>query len=378
LKRLSATQLTIYLISMESRSDSGFGKKELKRRTLLQRITGQHPVDNLTTEITNVLAEKPVLDITSQELEYIAEKYNTTLFRENMMAKTLYEQYLRYALADNLLTDSEIKNLTHLKYVLLLSDAQLVDVHENFYNEHARGVISDGVVSEEERDFLTKLKKALYISDDIAQKLYDLNATAMMDQIITQKVGDKMLSPNEEEEVMAVAHSLGIDLQKDLLNRVKLEKYRLYWKIQNENSMPTVEATLPMLQLETAHFKSYSNLYEYKQTPMQAGQTGTLKEKVTSGLYWKSENLPIESLQGQDMTLLDSGKVYVTNARLIFEGTKQTLLVPLDQITDFVTFKNGIRFNRMFTNVDKPLFIEVFNNTDIFSIIFGKVLANKL
>jgi hypothetical protein len=282
-------------------------------------------------------------------------------------------------LSDNLLTDAEIKNLAHLKNILLLSDAQLSDLHEFFYNEFTKGAMEDGVISVEEREFLEKLKKALYIPDDIAKKLFDLNASVMMDGIITQKIGDKMLSPSEEEEVMAVAHSLGIDMQRDLTSRTKLEKYRLYWKIQNENNMPEVDlVNLEKIQLEKGHFKSYANLYEYKQAPDNKYSNLSLKEKITSGMYWKGENLLQETIQGTDMSLLDSGKVFVSNARLIFEGTKQVIYIPLDQITDFVTFENGIRFNRMYTNVDKPLFIEVFKNADIFAIIFGKVLGNKL
>jgi hypothetical protein len=366
---------------MENRSDSGFEKKELKRRTLLQRIIGQHPLDNLSIEISNMLADKSVLDISVQDLERVCERYQTTLFRESLMAKTLYEQYLKYTLADNLLTDSEIKNLTHLKYVLLLSDAQLSGIHENFYNEYVKGAMADGVVNEDEKNFLERMKKALYVPDAIAKQLYELNANVMLDQLINQKVTDKLLSPNEEEEVIAVAHSLGVDLQKNQNSRIKLEKYRLYWKIQNENSMPTVEMTgIPLIHLEKCHFKSYANLYEYKQAPAIEGTATTLQEKITSGMYWKDENLPLETLQGQNLnlTLRGSGKVYVTNARLIFEGDTETIIIPLDQITDFITFKNGIRFTRMFSSADRPLFIEVFSNTDVFSIIFGKVLVHRL
>jgi len=364
---------------MENRSDSGFEKKDLKRRTLLQRIIGQKEVDNLTIEITNILAESPVLDITSQDLERVCERYNTTMFRESLLSKTIYEQYLKYALADNLLTDSEIKNLTHLKYVLLLTDKQLSGIHESFYNEYARKAVEDGILQQDEKDFLERLKKALYVPDEIADQLYTLNASSLLDQLINEKVNDKMLSPKEEEEVIAVAHSLGVDLQKDLLSKIKLEKYRLYWKIQNENKLPEVENTqLELGYLEKAHFKSYSNLYEYKIPPAPEVDVMSLKEKVNSGLYWKKDNLPAESLQSQHMTLLDSGKLIVTNQRLIFEGTKQIIYVPLDQITDFVTYKNGIRYNRAFTNVALPLFIEIFNNTDVFAIIFGKVLLNKL
>jgi hypothetical protein len=361
---------------MESHSDSGFEKRELKRRTLLQRITGQHPADNMSVEITNVLADKPIQSITLKELEAICEKYNTTLLREGLMSRTLYEQYLKYTLNDNMLTDTEIANLQHLKQILHLSDTQLSDIHKNFYNFYVRDALADGVLEDHEKDFLEKLKKELHVSDELAASLYSMNASAMLEKIIGEKISDNMLSPNEEEEIKAVAKSLHLDLEKDRMNRTRLEKYRLYWKIQNDK-LPEVECSVPLLNLEKCHFRSYGNFYEYKQSPMSDGMLMSIKEKIASGIYWKTENLPLEIIQGQ-MNLIDSGKIFVTNSRLIFEGGKGTVIVPLDQITDFYTFKNGMRYTRMFSDADKPSFMEVFNNSDIFAIIFGKVLANRL
>ena len=360
---------------MESHSDSGFEKRELKKRTLLQRITGQHPADNMSAEIINILAEKPILSISMNDLEAICEKYKTSLLREGLMARTLYEQYLQYTLADNLLTDSEIANLQHLKQIMHLTDTQLADIHKNFYSQHVKGALADGVLEEHERDFLDKLKKELHVSDDLATSLYSMNASAMLEKIISEKLSDNMLSPNEEEEVKAVAKSLHIDLEKDRTNRTKLEKYRLYWKIQNDK-LPEVECSVPLLNLEKCHFRSYGNFYEYKQLPMPDGILLSLKEKISSGIYWKTENIPVEIIHGQ-LNLLDSGKFFVTNSRFIFEGSKSTVIIPLDQIMDFITFKNGIRYTRMYSDANKPSFIEVFNNSDIFAIIFGKVLMNR-
>ncbi len=68
---------------------------------------------------------------------------------------------------------------------------------------------------------------------------------------------------------------------------------------------------------------------------------------------------------------IDSGKVYLTNKRLIFMGSKVNKTIRLNKILDINPFKNGIDIQK---ETGKSPFLEFSNNVDIFSMILVRLM----
>ena len=46
------------------------------------------------------------------------------------------------------------------------------------------------------------------------------------------------------------------------------------------------------------------------------------------------------------MTQLDTGNLYITSKRVLFDGTKKNVSIPLGKITNFTVFKDGLQVEK--------------------------------
>lgn len=94
-----------------------FKVKPLEERTFFQKLFGKHPPENALIELNNLLASKPILEISFEELSQSLAKYKklnrVEEFRSEIMQ--LYKRYLEHCLQDKAFSEKDIEELQHLK-----------------------------------------------------------------------------------------------------------------------------------------------------------------------------------------------------------------------------------------------------------------------
>ena len=227
-----------------------FRMRSLKDQSFLQRVTGQRPKENALIEINNMFAKRPVRTVSISDIEKVAESYKFNVFKKFQGPLIgLYRDYLIHCLSDKVLTNEEIKDLLHLKHALGLNDKVVSKIHsevsESVYSKSVDEAIADGRLDPDEEAFLDKLQQELKLPQEVAQRIYGTKAREYLDRYLKSALSDERLSPEEDEEIGSIAKSLGIQISYDERTKSTLDKYRLYWLIENgEIAYPVAEITI--------------------------------------------------------------------------------------------------------------------------------------
>ncbi|RKY87112.1 hypothetical protein DRQ09_04965, partial [candidate division KSB1 bacterium] len=246
-------------------------------------------------------------------------------------------------------------------------------VTEKVYKTEVEKAIKNGRLEQDEKEFLEKLKSNLKLSDNVASKIYKEGAEKLIRKFINNAISDERLSPDEEKELNAIAESLNIDLKLDYPTRAVLDKYKLLWKIENEE-IPAIDVDIKLQKKEKCYFYTRVNWYEQRKITKRIKYSGpTLRIKIAKGLYWRTGNLGFQTISENQWRKLDSGDLFLTNKRLIFLGNNGNKTIKLNKIIDFESFSNGVEIKK---ETGRNPFLEFDKNIDIFSIILGRAISD--
>ena len=305
----------------------------------------------------------------------LAAKYRSHSYRQlGKRLETFYRSYFERCLADRILTPEEKGTLLHLKTVLGLSDKVVQRIHnevaEAVYRKTVDQAISDGRIDSEELAFLKSVQEELKLPKHVADRIYTEEATGLIARALSRAVSDRRLSPEEDQEIKAIARSLGAQMEFPEKTQTLLDRYRLYWLIENAE-LPVMKTDQKLLKNETCHFIVDSTWYEAQSQGKKPRPGGFVaRSKIIRGDYHRStedvQRFAIEGMKTQDV-----GVLLLTNRRLLFKGKKKSVNIALKDIKDFHPFLNGVQFER---KKRKNLFVAFDLGIDIFSLMLFRLL----
>lgn len=355
-----------------------FTRKELIKPNFIQKILKKLPSENAVIEINNLLAnnEENIEKVTIDHIIEIGNKYKVNLKTKYKEIRIdLFKSYLKHCLNDSKLEEFEINTLRHIREVLILNekdtDSIIRSETEKIYNHNVKDILSDGELDDEEKLKLEKLKNDLLIPENVANNIFSKNAKLTMQKFIEGVVSDERVSPEEEYQLNKIAKSLGFDLKVDEKSKAILERYKLYWQIENAE-LPEIISDINIQKSEVLHFKSFVSWKEYRKVTKRINYGGaTARIKIAKGLYYKVGSISVKSVSEDILQTIDSGKIYLTNKRLIFMGSKGNKTIQINKILDITPFKNGIDIQK---ESGKSPFLEFNENVDLFSMILVKLM----
>jgi hypothetical protein len=276
------------------------------------------------------------------------------------------------------LEDFEIKSLKHIREILLLNEkdteSQIKLETEKLYEKHVKAAVGDGKLDDDEKNNLERLKKDLLISESVANKIYESSATEILKKFIDGAVSDERLSPNEEQEIAEISKSLGIELTVEDKSKEVLDRYKLYWQIEN-SELPVIDTDINIQKTEKLHFQTNVKWLEQRRVTKRVNYGGpTARIKIAKGVYYRVGSVNVQRISEDVWQTIDTGKIYLTNKRLIFMGTKGNKIIAINKILDIEPFRNGIDIQK---ESGKSPFLEFSNNVDIFSMILVRLMDEQ-
>src|SRR2546425_7356463 len=137
------------------RTMNGFDRVELKRPGFVARLLGRKPKENALSEIHNLLAQRPLVELTAADVENILSEYELPRERAQEGLKELYRIGLETRVRDLYLSDEDIADLRRLRYVLGLGDEASKEIEidrlRECYRWALRKALQDGALSDEEK-----------------------------------------------------------------------------------------------------------------------------------------------------------------------------------------------------------------------------------
>ena len=345
-----------------------YKKKELIKGGFLKSLVGQKVKENALIEINNLLAEKELTSITVDEIQNIAAKYKVNLEGEfNSEVLVFYTNYLKSCLDDKYLSDEEIADLKHLKFILGINDREVDEIHTELagqiYKTEVEKAIEDGMLDDDEKQLMEKLQNDLKLPTDVAEKIYQTSGQELLNNFMNNAISDEMLSPEEEAELQKIAQNLNAEVKLDSATRANLDKYKLFWQIENDE-IPEIEVNIGLPRKEKCYFQT--------QADVDNNTRSGLRIKIAKGDYWRNIKKKEKTLNEKEWNHIDTGNLYLTNKKIIFKGAKGDKIILLNRVTEFEVFVNGI-----FLEKEKGInpFLNFTSNTDIFAMLLGKAIS---
>jgi len=349
----------------------------LIKSSFFQKLIKVCPKGNALREINNLIAKtQDIKTISIENIEAIAFRYKVKIHKKfKNELQEMYYRFLRHCFEDKILSDGELEQLAHLKIIFNIGDEIIDQIHKNVslevFNESIDEAIADGKLDKNEKEFLDKLQTRLKLSNDIATNIYSKKAAAYLETCLNSAISDERLSPDEDNELQMIAKNLGIAFEVDKNTKDILDKYRLYWLIEN-GTLPIVDVDINLQKKEECYFTTQAKWYEYRRVTQRVRYGGpTFKLKIAKGLYWRAGDLGVQTVSNDTLNLIDTGLLYLTNKRIIFTGSKDPKTIQHAKILSFESYNNGIEILK---DAGKSPFLEFEKGADIFSMILGRVI----
>ena len=355
-----------------------FYRSELEPISLWDKLKGQKSEKNAVIEINNLLSEKPIMEVTAEDIQAILDKYELNLYKNfsDGSLREIYKTYLRFCFDDNHLDEEEILRLKQLKKVLGLSDkaVEIANHHicQEVYERELDAALEDHRLDEKELHFLKQLQNKLQLPQSWVNTIYQHKAQSIIIQFVKGAIADERLSPDEEQELQALTDNLGIEPQFDAATQTGLAKYRLLWQIEN-GEIPAIYVPIKLRSDEHCYFLSDARVFEAKKSSKEESNTVPLRVRLQEGNYWHSEDVMPFVSQGDAWKNLSDGKAYITNQRIIMRENDDEKSIKLTVIKDLKVYPNGLMLYR---DKGKSLFVQTNDNTDVFTMILGRVLRD--
>lgn len=361
-------------------SQTVFQTALLQDTSFLQKLLKQRPEENAVIEVNNLLASKPIRQISQSEISDIESHYGISLEQEfKLNLEEFYATYLNYCLADKTLSNDELEDLKHLKMILSLDDNTVDNLHGKLgaiiYKKSFEEAVADGRLTKEEEAFLSKLETDLKLPKQLAEKISSETRTTFIQNYVMSVINDQRLSPDEEKEMQAIATSLNVNVQLNEQTKQQLQRLKLYWALENLE-LPAIQANIVLQKSEHCYFQIGNvNWYEIRSVRQRVSYSGySTSFRVARGFYLRSGSYRPRSYSTDQMTLIDSGTVYLTNKRIIFTGNKKNSNIRLDKILNITPYSDGVEIDK---ETGKSPTLQLTDRADIFCMILERLLRER-
>lgn len=193
-----------------------------------------------------------------------------------------------------------------------------------------------------------------------------------MDSYIKPIFESEVYSPADEEKLFTVAKNLGLNLTFPEDVQQKLQKYRENWEISN-GKLPILQTDIRLQNGELLHFKTFINWMEERTVTKRVNYSGiTYSKKIIGNVRWKMGTIVPKRIQTNELQHIDSGYVYFTNKRIIFNGQHENKIIPISKILSFQPYTDGILIEK---ETGKSPFLAFNQNIENAATILAQILS---
>ncbi|MCX6910932.1 MAG: hypothetical protein NTY01_23220 [Verrucomicrobia bacterium] len=339
----------------------------------------RHPQQNAFIQLNNALAASDkVRQVTLDTIAKLNTTYRTDLHKtcpEQMLV--MYKEFMAFCLADRQFTQEEVDDLWHLKAMFGISDKVHNDIYaevgKEVYRRGIREVLADNQVTDEEKQWLDKLASDLELSEELKMGAYKTEMQAFLQNQVDRAIADRQLSPDEEREIHELAKRLEGEIVMDGLTTAALEKCRLMWRIAHGDP-PILNAGLNLQKDEVCYFSASVTLHEMRRITKRVQWGGPqLRVKICKGLYWKMGDYAVNPVTQDMLTPIDSGTVYVTSKRILFNDEMKNIAIKLQKILDFTPYTDGVMVEK---DTGRSPFFGFSSNIDLFAACLARAIQD--
>lgn len=352
----------------------------LREPNFIQKILNKLPKENAILELNNLLASKSLLDISRDEIQEIQNKYSIIFpeeFAENI--SEFYAALFKSCLNDNNLSEDDKFKLEHFRRILNVNE----DFHRKIENSVGisaftriyNSLISKGEINEAEENLLKDLQSQLKISDSEATNISFKCRQNYMDDLLKKIVADRMVSPDEWNDFTETARKLKVSINIEGNTSEQLNRLKKYWLIENSD-LEKLPVNLSLQNGEYCYYTCQVDWLEYISITKRINYSGfTYSHKILKGLSYRVGSINLQKITANELKVIDTGKLFFTNKRVIFMGAIKNINIKLNRILSITPYSDGVEIEK---DSGKSPVIRVAADADILTAIFSRLIKDSL
>ena len=231
--------------------------------------------------------------------------------------------------------------------------------------------VNDGELTVDEIAELEKQKTELGLSEkDIKGIKIDAYAAAL-----TATELDGKITKSEEEELEKIQKYLQLDNRDISKRKDELTRLRLLTEIQDGNIPTFIPTNIITQKDEKVYWIEPASLVEERivDRHYQGGSRG-VSFKIMKGVHYRIGGHKGNYVVDKKNVKVSSGKLFITNKRIIFSGDKKSFSTGLNKIIDINLFSNGLKFSEMNRNEPRFISFDRSGNQEIFGAILNSAI----
>ena len=316
------------------------------RRRWLDRVLGRPRADLATQALQHLLSQRDPTRISPSDISTLLLEYDVAGAEARSVLVQMWRQVLKAFLTDDTFSEREIAYLEALREAFALTDEEVQaserDVIHPRYAIALRDVLADARVGEDERASLGRLAEQLRLPESVQRELYQRSTRALIDGLLESSVADRRLSPDELHQLAAVAQHLGVTPDFDQPTEAMLDRYALFWRIENGDLPSVVVENVPLDSGETCHSVTPAEQYERRGDAGSAEAEGVVSVRIARGVYYRVGSVSEAGINRAPLKRVDGGRLLITSQRVLFDGMQSRAGWLLRDIASYQVYADGI------------------------------------
>lgn len=343
----------------------------------LQRLLRRSQPEHAERAIRLALASRPPDRVTNREISETLLQWHVRGPDAHGLLVRLWAAALKHFLADDALSKEELGYLFALRRAFDLGEDDIMKVeaelvHPRFQRALVE-VLSDQRVEPPEREALKQLGTALRMSPALQADAFKRSATELLQRTLTEGLADRRLSPDEQEALALLAHNLGVSVAFDTATEQLMNRFALLWRIEN-GDLPAVEVPIKLERGESCHFTTPASWHEFRKRTETVGYYSQgVSFRIARGVYYRVGGSRPQRVTTEGLTEIDSGTLYVTSKRVLFDGLARNATIRLRSVISFQVFSDGLALEKGTGRTPYLLFA---GDVELAAVILSRLLAS--
>lgn len=327
-----------------------FPQRSLPELNLASRLFRRKPKEHCFLEVHNLLGSRDVQDLTAADVETILSEYKVAHLEAAPRFLDFYGAAARHLATDDELSEGDKADLRHLRQVLGLEEAEAIAAERRVLAQIFRvrfaKVLDDGRAETEERAKLQRIAKSFALPPEVCNTVYKEEVMKAIQRTFDEATEDRRYTEAEERYVTALAESLGVHLTPSPEDQQNITRFRQLASI-DAGRLPVVSSSIRLPPRETVHAEFPCRLHELRTVTRRINYGGLAGNiRLMKGLSYRYGSISLQRVTSEDLRHIDTGTLYVTNKRLLFDGAAKNRSIPYQKVIGFTMYTDGVQVHR--------------------------------
>jgi hypothetical protein len=240
------------------------------------------------------------------------------------------------------------------------------------FKKEIEEALASGVLSAEKLDYLKQRSDELGLTRQFLHDQRQQDFLRRTQPIINGIVASRRFSPDDEAKLKKLASDLHVTASFDH----EYKQFRTLWEYDNTGniSLTPVECSINLTKDEQCFFQALAKWKQLKTVREYKGYSGVaVSFRVAKGVRLYSGRSAPRYIQHEEMGLVSSGRLYISNKRLVFSGEKKSTTTTYSKVIDIKEYSDGLEIIKAIGRPDYYLMTGL--DTEFASITIRQLLS---